>query len=99
MAHVNGRQPNRHRGVQPHRFDQHAPARRCGNLFADGSGLLRIRDRPGALGWNQRLQTRDGLLQHGVLADDVQKLLRCARAAARPETSAATSCKDRGVHL
>ena len=97
MAHVNGRQPNRHRGVQPHRLDQHALARGCRNLLADGGGLFRIRDRPDALGGNQRLQTRDGLLEHGVLANDVQKLFRSARAAARPEASASPSSQDYGV--
>ena len=69
MAHVNGGQPNRHCGIQPHRLDQHALARGCRNLHAHGGGLFRIRSRPDALSRNQRLQTRDGLLQHGVRTD------------------------------
>ena len=98
MTQVNGREPHRHCGVPPQRLNQHAFTRGCGNLFAYGSGLFGSRDRPDALGGNQRLQTRDGLLEHGVLVDDVQKLLRRARAAARPETSAAAPCQDHRVN-
>jgi len=42
MAHVNGRQPNRHRGVPAHRLNQHALARGRRNLLADGGSLFRI---------------------------------------------------------
>src|SRR5439155_18015265 len=93
MAHMNGRQADCHRSIHSHGLDQHALASSCGNLFADGRGLLRIRDRPDAFGGNQRLQTRGGLLQHGVLAEDVQQLLWCACAAPRPKACAAAPGK------
>ncbi len=89
MANMDSSQPNRHSSVQPHRLDQHALACRCRNLLADSRGLPRVRDRPDAFGGNQRFQTRHGLLEHRVLADDVQKLFWRARPAARPEPRSA----------
>src|SRR5260370_4204768 len=97
MANMNGRQPNRYRGVHSHGLEQHALACRCRYLLADGHGLFDVCDRPDALGGNQRLQTRDRLLKHGVFANDVQQFLRRARAAALPEARSAPSREDHGM--
>ena len=46
---------------------------------------------------NERAQASDGLLQHGVRADDIQELLGRAGAAAGPEAGAAASGENYGV--
>src|SRR5438034_7545480 len=51
-----------------------------------------------SLGRNQWLQARDGLLQHGVPADNVQKLFWGARPAAWPEARPPPSGKNHCVH-
>ena len=39
----------------------------------------------------KRREARDGLAQHRFVAGDIQQLLGCAHAAARPEARAATA--------
>ena len=97
MARVNGGEPNRNCSIQTFRLDQYAFARSRRNLLANGRGLLRVGHRPNAFGGNERPQPRDGLLQHGLFADDVQKLLRRARAAPRPEPRPPPPRKNNGV--
>jgi hypothetical protein len=59
--------------------------------------LFDVGDRPDVVGADERAQASDGLLQHGVRADDIQELLGCARAAAGPEAGAAASGENYGV--
>jgi hypothetical protein len=47
---------------------------------------------------NKWTQARDRLLQHRVLADDIQELFGRACAAAWPETRAASSGEDHSVN-
>src|ERR1700678_4175784 len=65
----------------------------CGarKLFANFSGLIFVGDDPKIGGTKKGRETRGGLLQHCFCADDIEKLLRRASAAAGPEAGAASS--------
>src|SRR5262249_61653448 len=84
-------------GVAANGFGDDAFSGSCRQLFSKRRSLLSVGDSPDAVRRNQRTQTRDSLLEHGLLADDVEELLGRARAAARPEARAATTGEDYGV--
>src|SRR5579859_215119 len=70
---------------------ENAFARRSRNLFFHRGGLFNVRDRPDAVGRNQRTQPRDRLLEHRVFAHNVEQLLRRSRTATRPKPRPAPS--------
>jgi hypothetical protein len=79
------------------RFGENVFTRGCRQLLTNGCGLFRVGDGPDALSGDNWLQARDGLLQHGVRTDDVEKLLGCTGATARPEAGSAASGEDYSV--
>ena len=98
VAHVERGQCDGGGGVAADGFGEHATSRGSGQLLAYFGGLLGVGDRPDSFRRNEGPQTRDGLLQHGVFADDIEELLGRARAAARPEAGAAASGENDGVN-
>src|ERR1700730_16993804 len=98
VANMQSGKGNRGGSVAADGHRQNSLTRGCRQLLSDLGSLLAIGDRPDALGGNQWPQTRDRLLQHGLLADDVEQLLGGARAAARPEACAASTRQDYRVH-
>src|SRR5438132_8785297 len=84
-------------GVAADGFGENAFAGCGGQLFLERGGLLSVGDAPDAVRRNERTKARDSLLEHRLLADNIQKLFGCACAAAWPETRAAASGEDHGV--
>src|ERR1700675_2461122 len=66
-------------------------------MFADRGRLFDVGDRPDVVGANERAEASDGLLEHGVRADDIEELLGRAGAAAGPEARAAASGENNCV--
>src|SRR5262249_41034832 len=97
MADVNCGECDGSGGVTADGFGKNAFARGSGQLPLKCGSLLCVGDAPDSVGRNEWTKALDGLLKHGLFADDVEKLLGSARSAARPETSAATSSEDDGV--
>src|SRR5882757_2416382 len=97
VADVNCSEGNGCGGVAADGFGENSLPGSGGQLSFECTGLFRVGDAPDAVGRNQRPKARDGLLEHRLLANNVQKLFRRACAAARPETRAAASSEDDGV--
>ncbi len=96
---VNRREADGGRGVPARPVRKERGVGRRAELAAHGGGLLGVGDGPHARGGKERGEARDGLLQHRAAADDVEQLLRRARAAARPEARAASAGEDHGVRF
>ena len=79
-------QADRRRGVAAFRLTDNVPGGDIGKLGADTTGVAGIGDDIQPLRRNQSFDPVGGLLKHGPLADNVQKLLRGFLPAARPET-------------
>ena len=60
-------------------------------------GLVGVRDDPDVSRREKRREPRHGLPQHGLSSNDIEKLLRSTRAAARPKTRAASSGEQDGT--
>ncbi len=84
-------------GAAADRLGEDVFAGGCWQVLANGCGLFRVGDGPDAFSRNKWFEARDGLLQHGVRADDIEQLLGRAGAAARPEASSAASGEDYSV--
>src|SRR6202030_4523997 len=84
-------------GAAADRFGENMFTRGCGQVLAKGCRLFRVGDGPYAVSRNKWFETGDGLLEHGVRADDVEQLLGCAGAATWPEASSAASGEDYSV--
>ena len=96
-AQMNRGEADRGGGVAADRLGEDV---RCGDarqLLRTAAACSALVTTQTAVGRKQRRKARDGLLEHGLLADDIEQLLRRARAAARPEARAAASGEDDGV--
>jgi hypothetical protein len=82
---VNSSKPYGGRGVAARGLGKHVRRRKFAQLAFHGRGLLGIRNNPGVAWLEKRRKTRHRFAKHGLRPDNVEKLLRRAFAAARPE--------------
>src|SRR5229473_3261327 len=85
--------------ISPGRLAQDSRGEVTGELSPHLPCLLLIRNRPDARSRKQWRDARHGLLEHRPVADDVEKLFRRARSAARPEPRPAPSGENYRVCL
>src|ERR1700676_5317880 len=97
MTNVNSGKRDGCGGTATDRFGENVFTGGWRQVLANGGGLLAVGDGPDTFSRDKRFQTHDGLLPHGVCAEDVEQLLGCAGAAARPEAGSATSGEDYSV--
>jgi len=98
VANVKGGESDGGGSVATEWFGENVFARRGWKLFLEGGGLFGVGHAPDAIGWDERAKASDGLLEHGLLAEDVEELLGRFGAASRPETSAAAPGKYHGMN-
>src|ERR1700688_289864 len=97
MTNVYGGEGDGCGSAAPDRFGENVSTGGWRQVLANGCRLFRVGDGPDTFSRDKRFQARDGLLQHGIGADDVEQLFGCAGAAAWPEASSAASGEDYSV--